>query len=105
VRVDRTIRSLTWAHASFVPRAGGRDRLTFVLHRRASVTMAIYQGTTLVRRIWTGRSLAAGTYGWTWSGKTAAGAYVRPGTYRVIVDATSWVGTSRFARNVTVKAP
>jgi len=105
VHVDRTIRSLTWAHASFVPRAGGRDRMTFVLHRRATVTVAIYQGATLVRRIWTGRSLAAGTYGWTWSGKTAAGGYVKPGTYRVVVTAASWVGTSWFARNVTVKAP
>jgi spore germination protein YaaH/flagellar hook assembly protein FlgD len=105
VHVDRTIRSLTWAHASFVPRAGGRDRLTFVLRRHATVTVAIYQGTTLVRRIWTGRSLAAGTYGWTWSGKTASGAYVKSGTYRVVVDATSWVGASRFSRNVTVKAP
>ena len=51
--------------------------------------MAIYQGSTLVRRIWTGRALAAGTYGWTWNGRTAAGAFVKPGSYRVVVDATS----------------
>ena len=105
VRVDRTIRSLGWARASFVPRAGGRDRLTVVLRRRATVSVAIYQGSTLVRQIWRGRTLAAGRYGWTWSGKTAAGAFVKPGTYRVVVDATSWIGASRTSRTVTVKAP
>jgi spore germination protein YaaH/flagellar hook assembly protein FlgD len=105
VRVDRTIRSLTWARSAFTPKAGQKDRLTFVLRRKATVTVAIYQGSTLVRRIWTGRALPAGTYGWTWSGKTAAGAFVKPGTYRVIVDATSSIGPSRFARAVTVRAP
>jgi spore germination protein YaaH/flagellar hook assembly protein FlgD len=105
VRVDRTIRSVTWARSSFTPRAGQKDRLTLVLHRKATVTVAIYQGSTLVRRIWTGRVLGAGTYGWTWSGKTAAGAFVKPGTYRVVVDAMSSIGPSRFARNVIVRAP
>ncbi len=105
VRVDRTITSLSWARASFVPRSGMKDRLTFVIRRPAAVTVAIYQGTTLVRRIWTNRSLAAGTYGWTWTGKTAAGAYVTPGTYKVVVNATSWIGWSTFSRAVTVKAP
>jgi flagellar hook assembly protein FlgD len=105
VRVDRTIRSLTWARSAFTPKAGQKDRLTFVLRRRATVTVAIYQGSTLVRRVWTGRALPGGTYGWTWSGKTAVGAFVKPGTYRVIVDATSSIGPSRFARNVVVRAP
>ena len=105
VRVDRTIRSVTWARSSFTPRAGQKDRLTLALRRKATVTVAIYQGSTLVRRIWTGRVLGAGTYGWTWSGKTAAGAFVKPGTYRVVVDATSSIGPSRFARNVIVRAP
>jgi spore germination protein YaaH/flagellar hook assembly protein FlgD len=105
VRVDRTIRSLTTSRSSFVPRTGGQDRLTVVLRRPARVSLAIYQGATLVRRIWSGRSLAAGTYGWTWNGKTAAGAFVRPGTYRVVVDATSWIGASQLSRSVTVNAP
>jgi spore germination protein YaaH/flagellar hook assembly protein FlgD len=105
VRVDRTIRSASWARSAFTPKAGQKDRLTFALRRKATVTVAIYHGSTLVRRIWTGRALSAGTYGWTWSGKTAAGAFVSPGTYRVVVDATSSIGPSRFARNVIVRAP
>jgi hypothetical protein len=30
---------------------------------------------------------------------------VKPGTYRVVVDATSSIGPSRFARDVIVRAP
>ncbi len=105
VRVDRTIRSLAWARSSFTPRAGQKDRFTLVLRRHATVTVAIYQGSTLVRRIWTGRALAAGTYGWTWNGKTAAGAFVKPGSYKVVVDAISSIGPSRTGRSVTVRAP
>lgn len=103
LRVDRTIGSLTWAHAAFTPRTGGKDRLAFVLRRSATVIVSIYGGSTLIRRIWTNRALAAGTYGWTWNGRTAAGALVKPGTYRAVVEATSWIGASRFTRNVTVR--
>ena len=104
VRVDRTIRSMTWARSSFIPKSGQKDRLTLVLRRSASVTVSIYQGSTLVRPIWTNRVLAKGTFGWTWDGRTSTGALVKPGRYTVVVDATSWIGTSRFDRSVTVKA-
>ena len=61
VLVDRTIRSLTWATASFRPKARQTDRVSFALSRPATVSVAIYQGSTLVRRIWTDRSAVAGT--------------------------------------------
>ena len=105
ITVDRTIKALTWARSSFTPRSGAKDRFTMILRRPATVTVAIYRDSTLIRKIWTGRRLAAGTYGWTWSGKTAAGAFVTPGGYKVVVQATSSIGWSRFARGVTVKAP
>ena len=105
VRVDRTIRSLAWARSAFTPRAGQKDRFTLVLRRKATVTVAIYQGSTLVRRIWTGRALAAGTYGWTWNGRSGSGAFVKPGSYKVVVDAVSSIGPSRTSRSVTVRAP
>jgi spore germination protein YaaH/flagellar hook assembly protein FlgD len=104
VRVDRTIRSVTWSRSSFVPKAGQTDRLTFVLRRPANVAVSIYQGSTLVRRIWA-KSLGTGTYGWTWNGRTSSGALVKPGTYKAVVEATSWIGWSVFTRSVTVKAP
>lgn len=105
LRVDRTIRALGWSRSSFTPRAGQKDRFTLVLRRKATITVAIYQGSTLIRRIWTGRAMAAGTYGWTWNGKTASGAFVKPGTYKVVVDAISSIGPSRTGRSVTVRAP
>jgi flagellar hook assembly protein FlgD len=102
VRVDRTIRSVTWSTASFRPTAGKTDRLTFTIGRPATVTVGIYQGTTLIRPIWTNRALAKGTYAWTWNGRNASGARVKPGTYTAVVVATSWIGPSKFTRSVTV---
>ncbi len=103
ILVDRTIRSVRWSAVSFDPRAGQRSRASVVLRRAARVTVGIYHGNTLVRRIWTGSSLRAGTYTSTWNGRTAAGADVPPGTYRILVSATSWVGTTWYSRNVTVQ--
>ena len=103
VRVDRTIRSPRWSSPAFRPKALQRDRLTFSLSRSAVVTVRIYGGTTLVRTIWTDRTLAAGRHGWTWDGRSSSGARVAPGTYVAIVDATSRVGPSRMTRTVTVR--
>ena len=105
VHVDRTIRSVTWSRSSFVPKAGGKARVTFTLRRHAVVTVSIYRDSTLIRTIWTNRSLAAGAYGWTWNGRTATGGLVAPGTYKALITATSWVGASRFSRTIVVKAP
>ena len=104
VRVDRTIRSLTWSPGSFVPAAGQKARVSFVLSRWASVTLSIYGGTFL-RDIWKARPLGAGTYSWTWDGRTASGASLKPGTYRAIVTATNGFGTSTMTRPIVVKAP
>jgi flagellar hook assembly protein FlgD len=102
VGVDRTIRSISWSRVSFVPRAGQTDRMTLSLSRSATVTVSIYQGATLVRSIWTRRTFAAGSYVWTWNGRTSAGALARPGPSTAVVDATSWIGSSRSTRVVTV---
>jgi hypothetical protein len=105
VAVDRTIRSLGWSSSSFRPSSGGSSRIEFGLARAARVTVAIYQGHTLVRSIWVDRSLAAGSYHWTWNGRTAANRLVAPGHYTAVVTATSWIGTSRVIRGVNVLAP
>jgi len=105
VRVDGTIRYVTWSRSSFVPKSGQKARVAFALRRHATVTISIYRGSTLIRRIWTNRALAAGAYGWTWDGRSAAGALVAPGTYRALVTASTWIGSSTFTRNIIVKAP
>ena len=105
VRVDRTIRSLTCRARSFIPAAGQTARLSFVLGRSASVTISIYRGDTVVRGIWKDRPLAAGSYSWTWNGRTTSGALMKPGTYRAVVTAVSWIGSSTMTRTIVVKAP
>jgi flagellar hook assembly protein FlgD len=105
VLVDRTIRSLTWARSSFKPRARQTDRVSFALTRPATVTVAIYQGTTLVRRIWTDKVSKAGSFSWSWNGRDGQRELVQPGTYRVSISAKSWIGVSTLTRTVSVKAP
>ena len=105
VRIDRTIRSVTWSRPSFIPQAGQTARVAFTLGRQASVTISIYAGSTIVRGIWKNRVLAAGSYGWTWNGRTTAGVLLKPGTYRAVVTAISWIGSSTFTRTVVIKAP
>ncbi len=103
LNVDRTIASVLWSDGSFDPRAGQRSQLSFRLLRSATVTVAIYQGGTLVRSVWTSRALGAGTYRWTWDGKSGSGATVKAGTYTASVTAVSWIGATRLTRPVTVE--
>jgi len=102
VIVDRTIRAVRWSAASFDPRAKGSDRVAVTLRRPARVTMSIYRGATLIRRVWAARPSAAGVHAWTWDGRTSAGTIAAPGAYRVVVSATSRIGTTTFSRAVTV---
>ncbi len=96
---------MTWSRSSFAPKAGQRARLAFSLRRSAHVTVTILQGATVVRTIWTAKPFGVGSHAWTWNGRTASGALVKPGTYRVVVRAVSSVGTSSFSRNVVVRLP
>jgi len=105
VTVDRTIRSVTWSRSSFTPKVGQHARVTFSLRRAARVTLSIVQGSVLVRTVWTTKSLAAGSHGWTWNGRTSSGALVKPGTYRAVVSARSSIGTSSFSRTIVVRVP
>jgi flagellar hook assembly protein FlgD len=104
ILVDRTILSVLWSRPTFDTRARETSRATIRLRRTAVVTVGIYRGNTLVRPVWTGRTLARGTYTWTWDGKTVAGNYVAPGTYRIRVTARSWIGTTWYVRNVVIGA-
>lgn len=108
VVVDRTLSTLRWSRTSFYPQDGDAiapsSRLTFSLKRAATVTVGIYSGSTLVRAIWTARTMAPGSWGWTWNGRNAAGTLVARGGYTVRVTAVSSLGVSVLARSVTVDA-
>jgi spore germination protein YaaH/flagellar hook assembly protein FlgD len=105
INVDRTIRSVTWRSSAFTPRAGQKDRVTVVIGRHARLSAGIYHGSTLIRQVWTNQPVDAGTYGWTWDGRTSTGAFAAPGTYSVVVRASSAIGGSWFGRTVVVRAP
>lgn len=108
VTVDRTLSTLRWSRTAFYPQDGDAlapsSKLTFSLKRTAVVTVGIYSGSTLVRTIWTNRTMAAGAWGWTWDGRNGAGALVARGTYVARVIAVSSVGTSILTRPVLLDA-
>jgi hypothetical protein len=78
--------------------------VTFKLSRPAVVSLGIYRGSTLVRTVWTGRSLGAGTAGWTWDGRGAAGAFVAPGSYTARLVARSTIGSVVTSATVSTDA-
>ena len=108
VVVDRTLSTLRWSRSAFFAQDGDAiaptARLTFSLKRSAAVTVRIFSGSTLIRTVWTNRTLAVGAHGWTWNGRDAAGAVVPLGTYQVQVSARSSLGTSVVSRSVLVDA-
>jgi spore germination protein YaaH/flagellar hook assembly protein FlgD len=108
VKVDRTLSTLRWSAPGFFPQDGDRlaatSRLTFTTTRTALVSAAIYSGATVVRTIWTNRTLGAGPHAWTWDGRDGSAAIVARGTYVVRVTATSAFGTSALTRSVVADA-
>ena len=66
-------RSVTWSDGSFDPRAGQKSRASVLLRRAAVITVGIYRGSTLIRRVWTGTSVGARTYTYLWDGRTRRG--------------------------------
>jgi flagellar hook assembly protein FlgD len=63
----------------------------------------VYHGTTPVKSAGTDVPMSAGLHTWKWDGRSSAGDYVAPGRYKVVVWATSWVGTTWYAQDVVVE--
>ncbi len=105
VLVDRTIGDITWAERSFTPGSAEKDVLSLRLIRAATVSVSIYQGKTLVRRVWIEKPMEHGTWTWTWNGLNGHRELVEPGVYTASVTTTTAVGVSHLTRTVTVKAP
>lgn len=103
ILVDRTLKLHRWSDYTFDPRGGRASMMTISLVRRGSVSASIYLDGTRIRRIWTDNPLAAGSYSWTWDGKTSTGAYAKPGTYRAVVAVVSKFGLSRWTCLVRVE--
>jgi hypothetical protein len=94
VTVDRTLGFPTVSPRISSPNGDGvRDTLTFgfKLTRRATVTVGVLRGTTLLDTLRPG-TLAAGTQRVVWDGKLPDDAWIGSGTYRCRVRADSAVG-------------
>ena len=108
VVVDRTAGTLRWSR-SFYPQDGDALRadaaLTWRQTRTATTTLRLYDSRgTLVRTVWSNRSQAAGTRGWTWNGRLADGAAAPQGRYTARLTVTSALGTQVLERAVWAAA-
>lgn len=101
VAIDDTIVWLTWSSSRV--RRGTPVTTTYKIRRSAKVTLAIYQGATEVRRVYTDRSLAAGTYSWRWDGRDRNGVLLPRGKYKAVITVVSWIAGTKLSRVVTVE--
>ncbi len=109
VVVDRTLRAIRWGPTTFDPQDGDRllaaSKLSLRLSRAATVTVRIVgAGGTVLRTLAGGQRLKAGSHGWTWDGRAANGAWVAPGAYAAVIQATSSRGTTTVQRSIFVGA-
>jgi len=101
VAIDKTIVSLTWSSSRF--RRGTSATATYRIRGAARVTLAIYKGNTLVRTVYTNRSVPAGTYSWKWNGRDQNGVLLARGTYKAQITVTSSIATTKLSRTVVVE--
>ena len=101
--VDRTLGALSVRPLEFSPNGDGvRDttRLAWTLARDAYVRVRVESAGTTVARL-VDEALPAGPSSVAWEG-TTAGAALPDGVYRIVVSATTELGTRRLARAVTL---
>jgi flagellar hook assembly protein FlgD len=109
VVVDRALLLPTWSPGLFLPHDGDllapSATASFQLLAAARTTVRILtHDNRYVRTAWVDRSLPAGVHRWTWNGRAGTGNLVPRGWYRVVVTATSAVGTTQLSRLVLADA-
>jgi flagellar hook assembly protein FlgD len=102
--LNRTLGSLTVpASVGLTPR-GGRVRATYSLARGARVTVNVETVSgALIRTLYRGRSLAAGTQSATWNGRDERARVVHRGRYAIRVLAVNEVGAMDLMGQFTVR--
>ena len=94
VIVSKTAGFLRWARTSWYPQDGdllaASSLLSFRLTRAAYTSLRIYNlSGVVVRHVWSGRLLYAGTRSWTWNGRDDLGRWLPQGIYRALLVSTA----------------
>jgi hypothetical protein len=103
--VDRTAGFLRWSATSFYPQDGDAlrpaSRVSFRLIRAATTSLVIVDAAGhVVRTAWVNRSLASGSWGWTWNGRLTSGAWAPVGQYSAVLTVASRFATTTLRRSV-----
>ncbi len=108
VVVDRTGGLLRWSGSFFPQDRDGLKAtasLSWKLTRTATTTLRLYDARgSLVRTVWSGRSQASGSRGWTWDGRLADGTLAPQGRYTARLTVKSSLSTQVLARDVWAAA-
>src|SRR5262249_20204802 len=102
--VDRTITRVRWDRASFVPSSRQTAKATITLARRASLTVRVLRGDTVIRNGWSDKALRSGSPAGVGDGKATNGKVVRAGRYTIVVTAKSAIGVTSYRAAITVAA-
>jgi flagellar hook assembly protein FlgD len=101
---DRTLGFLSVAPLAFSPNGDGRSdsaSVAFRLSRAAGVHVYAQVGGARVAELTSG-SLGAGDHTVSWNGATSAGPTAADGAYKVVVRATTSLGTRKLKRSFTL---
>ncbi|MDQ3669151.1 MAG: N-acetylmuramoyl-L-alanine amidase [Actinomycetota bacterium] len=105
VVVDRTLGNLAVAPEVFSPNGDGSNEasgLGFDLAREADATARVLAGTGTLATLYSGSLAAPGRQTALWDGKLADGSTAADGRYRMVVSATTSLGTRWLTKGVVV---
>ncbi len=108
VVIDRTTSSLRWSRR-FYPQDGDALRptsqLSWTTTRTATATLRLYDAAgSIVRQVYAGKSMAAGSHAWTWDGRRGDRTMAPQGRYTARLTVTSSFGTQTLERTVWATA-
>lgn len=100
--IGKVSRSASAIHAADRDRKARSVRLGYTLTKRARVGIEVLNAQGDVVRTRGARVQSKGKREWTWDGRGDAGSFVAPGSYTLVLTASTGVGTMRVERPVFV---
>jgi flagellar hook assembly protein FlgD len=103
--VDRTLGFLAVTPQAFSPNGDGRldtTDVTFTLARAARVRVLVFHRDSRVATLQPAADLTGGSKSLTWDGRTGLGRRAADGTYRIVAEATTSLGTRTLTKRVWI---